>query len=172
MQIHDFISSSNRNVNVVYAALPSTSVAFDAGIIAGDVRVEKVKDFFASYGSVLANYANTFVQSADKYNLKYNLLPAIGMQESIGCKRVPKNTNNCFGWGIYTHKRTSFPDYTTAINTISKLMEQKYVNNGLNTPEEIGKIYNPANTNEWSDKVNYFMNQIQNQSINTYLTNP
>src|SRR5258708_21530438 len=85
--------------HIVYARLPSTD-----GVMAGDIRVEKVHAFFEKYHSLLANYANTIVESADKYGIDYALLPAIAMQESIGCKREPAGTHNCFGWGIYTHK--------------------------------------------------------------------
>ncbi len=167
-----FISLDNKNANVAYAALPSTTEAFDAGVIAGDVRVEKIKNFFNTYNSLLANYADLIVQNADKYGLDYRLLPSIAMQESIGCKKVHAGTNNCFGWGIYTHKITSFNSYEDSINTISKLMAQNYINKGLNTPEEIGPKYNPGNVNDWISKINFFMDKIQNQSIVAYLTNP
>lgn len=161
-----FVQIPPVNTHIVYEALPSSS-----GIMAGDIRVEKVHAFFEKYHSLLADYANTIVESADKYGIDYALLPAIAMQESIGCKREPAGTHNCFGWGIYTHKRVSFQSYEEAIDGVSKLLAKNYINKGLNSPEEIGKKYNPGNTNDWVDKVSYFINQIENQPSIAYLTN-
>ena len=168
-QLHQknlYVAIPNVDAKITYSALPSTD-----GVMAGDIRVEKVHAFFEKYHSLLADYANTIVESADKYGIDYALLPAISMQESIGCKRVPAGTHNCFGWGIYTHKLTAFQSYEEAIDNISRLMAKNYINKGLNTPEEIGKKYNPNNTNHWADKVSYFIDEIQKQPSIAYLTN-
>ncbi len=148
--------------SIVYAAVPDAATQIAGGANVEDARVEKLAAFFHNYGSVLEQYAPDFVTNADTYSLDYRLLPAIAMQESIGCKREIAGTNNCWGWGIYKGKTTSFGSYSEAITTISKLIAKNYVGKGLNTPEEIQKLYNPSNTSDWSTKINYFMNQIQN----------
>jgi len=147
---------------VVYAAVPNQQTQIAGGANAQDARVQKLASFFANYGSVLGQYAQTFIVAADEHNLDYRLLPAIAMQESIGCKREIPGTHNCWGWGIYKGKTTTFDTYDQAINTISKLIAKDYAGKGLNTPEEMQKVYNPTNTSDWTTKINYFINQIQN----------
>ncbi len=145
---------------VSYAALPTNVTAISGEVNSVDARIEKLREFFASYNSVLANYSEIFVASADKNNLDYRLLAAISMQESQGCKKIPNNSFNCFGYGVTKHKTLTFDSYPQAIETVSSAMGKYYINQGLNTPDKIGQRWNPTNNNEWIDKVNYFINEI------------
>jgi beta-N-acetylglucosaminidase len=155
------LSTKLSNTTITYAALPSEETQFSGVVQTSDARVERLKTFFRLYGSVLEQHAEDFITAADKYNIDYRLLPAIAMQESLGCKREIPNTFNCWGWGIYTKHTTSFQSYPEAIDTISKLLAKNYINKGYDNLEEIQKLYNPSNTNNWSGNINYFINQIQ-----------
>lgn len=146
--------------SVAYAALPSTQNVMDASATLSDKRVQSLESFFTLYHSPLLLYAQEIVDKADAYNIDYRLLPAIAMQESILCKKaLAKAPYNCWGFGIYGKKITSFGSYDEAIDTITRYFANKK-DKGVSTLEEIGKIYNPGNTNHWIENVTLIMNKI------------
>lgn len=126
-----------------------------------DPRIEAVKSFFAYYKSPLEPYAMDVVIVADAFNIDYRLIPAIAMQESTLCKRIPHGSNNCWGFGIYGAKKTTFDSYEHGIYIVSKALATRYVGQGLKTPEEIMTKYTPSNTGNWAQNVKDFMARIQ-----------
>ncbi len=126
-----------------------------------DIRIANLKYFFRKYNSVLYDKADYFVQTADKYEFDYRLLPAIAMQESGLCKYIPVNSHNCWGWGIYDGKVTRFDSYEDAIETISKGIKTYYIDKGLTTPEQIMRKYTPPSNGSWAYGVNTFLNIIE-----------
>jgi hypothetical protein len=143
---------------LIYAALPTTQVQFAGNVTVDDVRVGRLENVFQLYGSVLKSFSSVIVSSADLYGLDYRLLPAIALEESKGCLYGVGDTHNCWGWGAYNNHILDFPDYQTAIVSITKSLAKNYKNKGLSTPEEIAKIYAPDNATDWADKIIYFMN--------------
>ncbi|MDO8570528.1 MAG: hypothetical protein Q7R97_03000, partial [Candidatus Daviesbacteria bacterium] len=89
------------------------------------------------------------------------LLPAIGMQESNLCLKTPAGSNNCWGFGIYGGTVKTFANYEEAIDTVTRGLAQNYIARGLDTPEEIMKVYTPSNTGAWAASVTHFMEQLQ-----------
>jgi len=154
--------ASNGNSRVAYAALPAASGTLKANIVESDARKTLVREFFKKYKSELLPYASEVVNSADKYGLDYRLIPAIAMQESTGCRNAPKDSHNCWGFGIYGKKVTKFDNYPDAIETITKTLATVYKDKkGLETPEEIVKLYTPSSNGSWQKSVTYFMDQLQ-----------
>lgn len=145
---------------VAYAALPPSSGTLTATIEKKDIRLTLVKDFFTEYKSDLLPYADEVIDAADKYGLDYRLIPAIAMQESNLCKKAPKDSHNCWGFGIYGKKMTKFDNYADAIETVTKTLAHQYKAKGLNTPEEIMSRYTPSNTGAWAYSVNHFMKEL------------
>jgi len=150
-----------NSTGIAYAALPPSDEAFSATIGEEDSQTEIVRQFLEKHNSPLEPYAPDLVAAAKRYELDFRLLPAIAMQESNLCKKTPVNSNNCWGWGIYGGKVTRFSNYPEAIETISKTLSTKYRDRGLVTPYEIGKMYNPSNTNNWAEKVSHFMAELE-----------
>ena len=68
-----------------------------------DPRVTQLKRFLESYGSPLAPFAKNFIDSADRYQIDWRLVPAITGVESTFGKRIPFNSFNAYGWanGVY-----------------------------------------------------------------------
>jgi len=166
-----FLASSQRSImanslfsarvtSVAYAALPNTQNVFETSASVSDGRVENIRNFFNNYGSILANYADELVASADTVGIDYRLVAAIGMEESGGCKVIPVDSHNCWGYGIYSGHVTKFNSYQEGIQTVSKALAKYYVANGLNSPQEIMRRWDPANGNKWSQGVNYFLNEL------------
>jgi len=145
----------------IYAALPTNQNSFSVSILPEDGRVTLVQNFLAAYGSPLTPYAQDVVDAADQYHLDFRLLPAIAMQESNLCKKIPIGSHNCWGFGIYGKTVTRFPDYKTAIYTVTKTLALKYKQNGLVTPQQIMTMYTPSSNGSWATGVNYFMDTLQ-----------
>lgn len=144
-----------------FQAIPEVITSTTYTPVETEARVETLSEFFKRYDSPLEPYAQKIVETADKYGLDWRLVPAIAMQESTLCKRIPKNSNNCWGFGIYGSKVTRFSDYNTAIETVSKTLAVEYKEKrGLEQPHEIVTRYTPTSTT-WADKVSLVMNRIE-----------
>lgn len=126
-----------------------------------NARIPILQKFFTKYNSPLVDYVSYIVQTADKYGIDYRLIPAISMQESTGCKFIPENSYNCWGWGIYGDKVTRFPNYPEAIETVSRGLKNNYIDKGLTSPEEIMKRYTPPSKGSWAEGVHFFFEQLQ-----------
>ena len=100
------------------------------------------------------------VSKADQYNIDYRLLTAIAMQETTLCQKTLKQSPyNCWGWGIWGKKVTTFTSFEDAIATISKYFGNRK-KKGIATLDEIAAIYNPGNTNNWKEHVAHFMDEL------------
>lgn len=150
---------------IQYQALPEIKAETQISLQQEDARIKALRDFFQKYNSDLHAYAQTFVESADKYSLDYRLLPAIAMQESNLCKKAPKNSFNCWGFGIYGGKVLRFANYDEAIRAVSKSLGHEYKAQGLEGPTEIASRYTPNDNGTWVKSVTFFMDSIKN-SIN------
>ena len=150
----------SKNPRVAYAALPPASGSLKMTLVAEDARVLVVKDFLKKYKSDLLPYAQNIVDAADKYDLDYRLVPAIGMQESNLCHKAPKGSYNCWGFGMYGKKVLKFDNYADAINTVTKTLAIQYKEQGLATAEQIMTKYTPSNNGTWASSVNHFMDQL------------
>jgi hypothetical protein len=145
-----------------YQALPSENDASSVTIQSSDARIASLNSFFAKYESPLQGHADTIVAAADKNNIDYRLLPAIAMQESTLCKKVIKDSFNCWGFGIYGKKVTKFTSYDEAINVISATLAKKYVQKGFVEPDEIVHKYTPGDTGKWASVVSLVMSKLTN----------
>lgn len=83
-----------------------------------DDRVLKIKKYYDRYDLPLAEYAEEFVAAADKYDIDWRLLAAIGFIESTGGKHACETaTYSPFGWGSCN---IDFDSYEDAIDTVSR----------------------------------------------------
>ncbi len=147
---------------VAYAALPSTQNVLAATIMESDGgTAEKIRQFLAAYNSPLEPYAVDIVNAADEYGLDHRLIVGIAMQESTLCKKIPDNSFNCWGFGIYTGHVTRFADYKEGIYTVSKALATRYKTRGLVTPDQIMTMYTPSSNGSWARGVNSTMNRLQ-----------
>ncbi len=128
--------------------------------IAADARPVLLAKYLRDYHSPLAPYAGYIWQVSQKLGIDYRLLVAIAQQESNLCKKAPKNSYNCWGWGIYHHKVTSFHSYPEAIETVAKGLKKDYLDKGLDTPEKIMPRYTPPSKGSWARGVRQFMKEL------------
>lgn len=151
-----------KHINkVAYAALPPNSGKISATINEVDGRTEQVRQFLQKYNSPLEPFAQDIIKAADTYGLDYRLVPAIAMQESNLCHKIPSGSNNCWGFGIYGGKVTKFEDYKEAIYTVTKTLATKYKDKGLITPQQIMTMWTPSSNGSWAYSVDHFMEKLK-----------
>lgn len=146
---------------VAYAALPTSQNTMAGDIAQEDGRKEKVRQFLSKYNSPMEPYAGDIVDAADMYGLDHRLIPAIAMQESNLCKKIPHGSHNCWGYGIYGKKVTRFADYKEGIYTVTKGLATRYKPKGLVTPEQIMTMYTPSSNGSWAFSVRHFMAELE-----------
>lgn len=132
-----------------------------------DIRVLVLKKFLKDYRSPLADLAEDLVRIADLWGLDYTLLPAIAMQESGGCKKIPVDSYNCWGFGIYGDKVTRFSSYQEGAHQVAKTIKETYIKNGLTNPTLLEDLWAPPSKGLWSYAVNYFIGKIKEYEKNT-----
>jgi hypothetical protein len=130
-------------------------------ITSRDARVLLVSNFLRKYDSPLLPFANQIIEISDKYHLDYRLLVAIAMQESGLCKKIPPLSHNCWGYGIYGDLVTRFSSYPEGMETVARGLKKNYIDQGLNTPEEIMAKYTPPSQGSWAVGVNRVMNALE-----------
>lgn len=158
-QLPDFPANLNRQSGFPPAPLVLGAMTTDVKL--GDSRAANLKEFFRRYHSPLYDYADLIVQISDKYVFDYRLLPAIAMQESNACLKVPANSHNCWGYGIYGDKVTNFDSYEEAIATVAYGIKHNYIDKGLITPETVMAKYTPGSTGSWASAVTYFFQTLE-----------
>jgi hypothetical protein len=126
---------------------------------APDSRTTILKEYLKQYNSPLVQYAQTFVETADKYNLDWKLVVAISGVESTFGQQIPNDSFNGWGWGIYGDHMIRFSSWTQGIETVSEGLRNKYINTwGAQDVYSIGKLYAASPT--WAQRVTYFMAKI------------
>jgi len=131
-----------------------------------DIRLIALRNFLTDIQSPLVSESETLVREADLNNLDYRLIPAISMQESHGCKRIPKNSHNCWGYGIYGKKITKFDSFETAIEKVAKTLKESYQDNGLTNATLVEDKWTPSSSGEWSYGVNTYLGKIREYEKN------
>lgn len=129
-----------------------------------DARGLIVKNYLAKYDSPLQDFSDLEVSISDKYSLDFRLLVAIAQQESNLCKKIPEDSHNCWGFGIYGDKVTRFGSYPEALETVAKTLKEQYLDQGLHTPEEIMTKYTPPSIEKggpWAIGVKQFLAELE-----------
>jgi len=168
----ELIKTSNPNDNVLAA---SENTLFNEDIYqdnhlnklpSQDIRIITLNRFLTNINSPLINNVEDIIKYADIYSLDYALVPAISMQESNGCKRIPEDSYNCWGYGIYGTKITRFRSYKEAIAQVSKTIHESYIKAGLTNPTLLEDKWAQPSRGQWSYAVNYYISLIHNLERN------
>jgi hypothetical protein len=144
----------------VYAALPEIQPSISGSINFEDARIELTRQLLEKYNSPLEPLSKKIVTTSDKYNLDYRLLTAIALKESGGCRVIPENSYNCWGWGIHSKGTLMFDSYEEGLDVVGKGIKEKYIDMGYTTIEEIMSKYAHASSTTWADDVVFYMDQL------------
>lgn len=148
----------------IYAQTKSASAELAYNQVEVDFRVKTLRIFLEKYSSPLSNYADTFVEEADKNGLDWKLLAAISGVESTFGQQIPYNSYNAWGWGIYGTNAIYFSSWEEAIKVISKGLSENYIKRlGTDDVYSIGRMYAASPT--WASRVTYFMDRIADEYL-------
>lgn len=139
----------------------SSAVLFaHAGTKVEDRRTEVLTAFLQSYNSPMVDSAGTFIEEADRNNLDWRFVVSIAGVESWFGQRIPYQSNNAWGWGVYGTNVHYFSSWDEGIVLISGELRSKYMNKwGATNVNEIGSFY--AADPLWAQKVTHFMNKLE-----------
>lgn len=160
LPLKDSLSLTNMYGNI-FNTYGSESHEAGAALPNQDARITVLKKFLLSYKSPLYSVADEIVRQSDIYGIDYALIPAIAMQESQGCKIIPPDSYNCWGFGIYGDKKKNFVSYETAIAAVAKTIKEAYIKKGLTNPTLVEDHWTPSSEGNWSYSVNFFIGKIR-----------
>jgi hypothetical protein len=149
---------------VVSAPLHPNVKGLSVELKAEDARPYIIAQFLERYKSPLEPYdywGQQLTQIADKYGLDFRLLPAIAMQESNLCKKIPEGSYNCLGLGVHARGTWAFESYEANFDKAAEILRKNYINQGLITPDEIQNKYTPGSNGSWEFSVNQFMDKLE-----------
>jgi len=129
-----------------------------------DARPQIVANFLKRHDSPLTpheEFGHKIVGIADKYNIDFRLLPAIAMQESNLCKKIPAGSYNCLGFGIHERGTLAFESYEANFDRAARELKKNYIDQGRSTPEQIMKKYTPSSNGSWAESVNQWMAEMR-----------
>lgn len=150
--------------NEADALPPRATTGATAAVEGSDARPTIVANFLERHNSPLEPhdyYGKVLVETADRYNLDYRLLPAIMMQESNLCKSIPPGTHNCLGFGIHARGTLGFENYEAGFDRAARELKQRYLDIGLTTPEDIMRKYTPSSNGSWAFSVNQWIVEME-----------
>jgi hypothetical protein len=145
----------------IYAALPAEVGSIDAEIETDDARPVILDQYLGRYNSPMTPYADFLFEMSEKYGLDYRLMVAIAQCESNLCKKAPAGSYNCWG---FENGETKFSSWQQAIEQVAKTLKERYIDQGLVTPEQIMPKYAPPSVEKggpWAKCVNQFLQEIE-----------
>jgi len=148
----------------VFAAQPDISdpsAGQVSDLVAADERPALLASYLTSKNSPLTAESAVFVREADRLGLNWKLVAAIAGVESTFGKRIPANSYNAWGWGVFTgtNDGVHFTSWEDGITTVSEGLKTRYVDRGADTVDKIGRIY--AASPAWSAKVKWMIGDIE-----------
>lgn len=158
----NFVSPISTNEPLVFASLPEVKYQSQASFKTADARPEILRQYLAKYKSDLEPYADIIVNLSDQYNFDYRWLVAIAQQESNLCKKIPENSYNCWGWGIYGDKVTRFGSYEEALFTIAPKFKETFLKEDhIKDPYVVMQKYTPPSDGSWAAGVVHFFKELE-----------
>jgi len=118
-----------------------------------DPRLTSLRAFFRRMNSPAAKLSHVFLETADKYNLDWRLLPSLSLVETGGGKAA--RNNNLFGWDC---GRAEFSSAIHCIRSVAYSLTHSVLYRNKDV-DGILKTYNPANS-EYATKVKSVMRSI------------
>jgi hypothetical protein len=143
----------------IFSAIPTQFGGLSSSIVKGDARTFILQNALA--GSPLFSYSQLLVETADKYNLDFRLMPAIAIVESGGGRAMIYGSHNAWG---FENGATKFSSWEEAIEKVAQTLKSAYIDQGLVTPEQMMPKYAPpsvAKGGPWAKKVNLLFEQMK-----------
>ena len=130
-------------------------------VYADDARLKLIEAYLTKYKSPLLPYSQLILDLSDMYQFDYRWIVAIGQQESNLCKKIPKDSYNCWGYGIHAKGTLKFDSYELALKSFASYLKKSYFDKGLDTPELMMTKYCPHSNGSWAFGVKQFFADIE-----------
>ncbi len=155
-------SANSQEVNGSGGAVAGVETVIETD----DAREIIVANFLERHNSPMqpyAYYGKKLVEIADLNGLDFRLMPAIAMQESNLCRNTnPGAPHNCLGFGIHSRGTLDFESYEAGFERAAREIKERYVDIGLETPEQIMTKYTPSSPNgAWAESVKQWMAEMR-----------
>lgn len=166
-QLSSLISIETRNILnsqtpfLAYAAIPETTKNISSAITSQDARPVVIDLYLERYDSPMQGFGQLVVDKSEQYGVNPYLFIAIMQQESNLGKSMPDDCNNGWGYGIHSRGTLCFDSWEQGIDVVMKGLKEKFLDKGLQTPEEIMTLYTPNSNGSWAFGVNQFMHNLQ-----------
>lgn len=163
--LHQNLSVQYTSSGQLFAALPRTAGEIQGTVLGADARPVIIEKYLQKHKSPLRPYADQLFQASEKYQVDYRLIVAIAQCESNLCKKAPPGSFNCWG---FENGETRFLSWEQAFNQVAKTLRERYLDQGLTTPEEIMPKYAPpsvAKGGPWARCVNQFMEELESGKV-------
>ncbi len=156
--------SAPSSSSALFGSLPPEGIVLGETTVSEKARPIILKKFLESYHSPLAKYSDYILSVSAEYDLDWRILTAIAGAESTFGRNIPDNCYNAWGWGIHSRGTLCFGSWKEGIRTVARGLKEKFLDDGLNTIDEIMARYAPvslANGGSWAQAVTYFMDQLE-----------
>jgi len=150
----------------LYAAIPEVLGEMTTTIETNDARPVIIEKYLESHDSPLLPYADELLAASEKYDVDYRLIVAIAQCESNLCKKSPEGSFNCWG---FENGSTKFLSWEQALDQVAKTLRERYLDDGLETPEEIMVRYAPPSVEKggpWAKCVRQFIDELEYGDFN------
>jgi hypothetical protein len=152
---------ASNNPSRVFAALPKEAGTTSGEFILSDARPLIIENYLKKYKSPMAPYYLDLLSAAERYQVDPWLIIAIAQCESNLCKKSPPGSYNCWG---FENGETRFFSWGQAFDQVAKTLRERYLDVGLDTPEEIMAKYAPPSVEKggpWAKCVTKFIEEIE-----------
>jgi hypothetical protein len=155
------VLANNSLPTQLFVSLPPTQGEVAGSFTSEDARPVIIEKYLEKYDSPLLPYADALLQASETYQVDYRLIVAIAQCESNLCKRAPAGSFNCWG---FENGETHFLSWEQAFNQVAKTLRERYLDQGLTTPEQIMTKYAPPSVEKggpWAKCVNQFIEELE-----------
>lgn len=152
---------ASQSPSRLYAAIPEVLGEMSDAIQTGDARPVIIEKYLEAHNSPLLPYADELLAASEKYDVDYRLIVAIAQCESNLCKKSPAGSYNCWG---FENGETEFLSWEQALDQVAKTLREDYLDEGLETPEEIMVKYAPPSVEKggpWAKCVKQFIDELE-----------
>jgi len=147
--------------NTIGMAEESEDIKVVDTVLADDARLKIIEAYLARYKSPLLPYAELILELSDNYGFDYRWIMAIAQQESNLCKKMPKDSYNCWGYGVHSKGTLRFENYDLALRSFASYLKTQYFDKGYNTVDLIMSKYCPHSNGSWAFGIRQFFDEIE-----------
>jgi len=161
LQNYSITAKNNLGKNtVIVRSQPVYASSYD-----NQKKIKSLSSYLESYGSSLSRYSTEMVAASIEYGIDYTLIPAIALQESQGCKKIPDNSNNCWGYGIYKDNVIRFSSPEKGIDRVARLLKKIYKDHNIYDIKYAVNTWKPHDQEHWINAISFFQAKIREQEL-------